>query len=424
MPSLSRLSCRRIFQLLTATICLLLANTAFATKEMVLHAFTDNPDGADPTYGLIFAPSGGPSDDLYGTTPNGGTQFSGDVFELAPNGSGGWTYNVIYTFTDCRVACYPAGPLATDGTNLYGASSIGGVHNNGAIFEMTRGSDGTWSVQTIYSFENKPDGQNPNGVVYYKGNLYGTTANGGKYEGGTVFALTSSGDGTWSENVIHHFEENDTDGNGPMGGVVFDAKGNLYGMTSMGGPNQAGTVFELTLTSGGLWQEHILHSFDVTDGLMPWYATPIFDKQGNLYGTTSLGGSGQYGTVFELTRSGAEWTETVLYNFAGGEDGANPNSGVSIDSEGRLYGATVLGGGRGDCTDQSTQNLYCGTVFLLTPSQSGPWAISYLHRFADSTDGAEPSAGVILDSRDNVYGVTSHSGTASGVVFELSHPPR
>jgi len=399
------------------------AYPAFASRETVLHNFTNNPDGAYPMYSLVFDSSG----NLYGTTPNGGSAFAGDVFKLSPNGKGGWTYRVIYTFTDCNVGCYARGALTMDEAgNLYGAASVGGANNTGTIFKLTQNSDGTWSASALYSFgpDGGGDGSRPNGVVYFKGGLYGTASNGGKYGAGIVFSLTQTSGGTWSETILHSFVGGNVDGEVPMGGVTLDRRGNVYGTTSMGGPSLAGTVFELTRNRQGTWNEHILHSFNLTDGNMPWYGSLIFDEDGNLYGTTSGGGSGKNGTVFKLTRSGKTWTETVLHNFAGGQDGAGPNAGVSIDSQGRLYGTTVEGGGRGNCTNPpSTDNQYCGTAFLLTPSPSGSWTESFLHRFASSTDGGEPNAGLILDSNGNSYGVASQGGSA-GVAFVLSPPSK
>jgi uncharacterized repeat protein (TIGR03803 family) len=408
---------------LAATCSLLVfASSAFASTETVLYTFTGNQGGAYPIFGMVFDSAG----NLYGTTSTGGSGFSGNAFELSPNGDGGWNYTQIYNFTDCSAACYPQGPLTLDEAgNLYGAAQVGGPSNNGTVFKLTP-ADGGWSLTVLYSFGpyNSDDGSSPNGVVYFQGGLYGTTSNGGKYSGGTVFSVTPNPDGGWSEAVLHSFGRNNNDGDNPMGGVTLDAKGNIYGTTSEGGPSQAGTVFEVIQTRKGNWNERILHSFDVTDGIMPWFGSLIFDQNGNLYGTTTGGGSGNYGTVFELTHSGGIWTENVLHNFAGGEDGAGPNAGVVIDSEGRLYGTTVEGGGRGVCQEYpSPANLYCGTAFLLTPSPSGSWTLSFLHRFKDGADGGEPTAAVVLDRKNNVYGVASQGGT-DGVAFELYHPPK
>jgi uncharacterized repeat protein (TIGR03803 family) len=363
---------------------------------------------------------------LYGTTPAGGSGLSGNAFELSPDGDGGWNYTQIYSFSDCSAACYPQGPLTLDQAgNLYGVAQVGGPINNGSVFKLTL-ADGSWSLTVLYAFgsDSSGDGSSPNSVVYFNGGLYGTTSQGGKYNGGTVFSITPNPDGGWSETVLHSFGRNNNDGNNPMGGLTLDAKGNIYGTTSEGGPSVAGTVFEVTQNRDGNWNERILHSFNETDGGMPWYGSLILGQKGNLYGTTSVGGSGNYGTVFELTRSGDRWTENVLHNFGGGEDGATPDAGVVMDSEGRLYGTTFEGGGRGVCTNYpSNTNMYCGTAFLLTPSPSGSWTLSFLHRFRDGADGGWPTAAVALDGKNNIYGVTSQGGTA-GVAFELHHPPK
>lgn len=405
-------------------LCLLLA-PAFASNEIVLHDFGNNPDGSEPAAAMVFDKSG----TLYGTTLEGGSDLAGTIFEISPKGTNGWTYQVIYTFVGCNPGCYPQGPLTIDENgNLYGATSTGGTNNTGIIFELSHQPGGMWSISTLYSFGSitSGDGNSPNGVVYHKGALVGTTFFAGKYQCGTVFALTPNNNGAWSETVLHSFIDNNIDGCGPVGEVAFDKEENICGMTSTGGPGFAGTVFELSRNANGKWGESILHNFSGSDGSMPWYgATLIFDEAGNLYGTTAGGGSGQYGTVFELSRTGNTWKETVLHNFSGGADGASPNAGVAMDSQGRLYGTTIEGGGRGNCTvPPPPQNLYCGTVFLLTPSSSGEWNETFLHRFSNLADGGQPAAAVILDPSDNVYGVASSGGNqplADGVAFRLNH---
>ena len=254
----------------------------------------------------------------------------------------------------------------------------------------------------FYSFVNSPDGANPRfvtPVLDAKGNLYGTTNYGGAYNYGTVFKVTPSGE----ETILHSFDPNGTDGAYPWAGLVRDAKGNLYGTTVEGGTDVIdGTVFKLTRTRKG-WAETILHSFGASgDGSQP-YSVLTLDKTGNLYGTTNVGGAYSYGTVFELTPSG---TETILWSFGNGTDGANPLAGVVRDAKGNLYGTTEYGG---------TYNK--GIVFELTPSGTE----KVLWNFGGGTDGANPYGGVIRDAKGNLYGTTANGGVyGDGTVFEVT----
>ena len=171
--------------------------------------------------------------------------------------------------------------------------------------------------------------------------------------------LTSSWAATdWNEKVLHNFGSG-ADGNYPPAGLIRDAAGNLYGTTLYGGAHNYGTVFELSASAGGGWTETVLHSFN-NDGTDGWYpqAGLIFDAAGNLYGTTARGGAyTYYGTVFELSPNGSGgWTETVLHSFGNGADGVFPFAGLTFDAAGDLYGTTYLGGTYDE-----------GTVFELTP---------------------------------------------------------
>ena len=177
------------------------------------------------------------------------------------------------------------------------------------------------------------------------GNLYGTTALGGDHGDGTVFELTPLEGGGWTEKKLHNFYKNGTDGFYPEAGLIFDAAGNLYGTTSWGGDHRAGTVFEMMPNGSGGWTEKVLYSFgNGTDGAY-LYAGLIFDTAGNLYGTTSGGGDYGGGTVFELTpQEGGGWTEKKLHNFYYGTDGSGPFASLIFDAEGNLYGTTTYGG--------------------------------------------------------------------------------
>src|SRR5664279_5403051 len=206
------------------------------------------------------------------------------------------------------------------------------------------------------------------------------------------------------EQVLHNFNNNGTDGTFPQAGLIVDGAGNLYGTTSEGGTyiscsGGCGTVFELTPNGSGGWTETVLHNFNSngTDGANP-YAGLIFDAAGNLYGTTTTGGTYYVGTVFELSPSqGGGWTEKVLYSFNyNGTDGNYPQASLTIDAAGNLYGTTWAGGPYG---------YGYGTVFELTPAAGGGWTETVLHNFV-GTDGAAPLAGLIFDAAGNLYGTT------------------
>jgi hypothetical protein len=323
-----------------------------------------------------------------------------------------------------------------------------------------------WKEKVLYSFQGGSDGQTPaGGVVFDKaGNLYGANTWGGDLnclsEGcGTVFQVSppSQKGGSWTETVLHAFHgpfNGAGDGFNPSGGTIIDAQGNLYGTTSLGGNGPCillgshvgcGTVYELSppMQKGGPWTETILYNFQGgTDGYLP-LGDLVFDKNGNLYGATDFGGGkgttcnpyygGNCGTVFKLSppkEKGGTWTEKVLYSFPGGPagrpngDGAQPNGGLVLDSKGALYGTTYYGGNEaGDC-DGGSAGVGCGTVFRITPSskKGGAWTEKVLHRF-DIQDGDNPKGGLILDGAGSLYSTTSGGPQDKyGLVFELQPP--
>jgi uncharacterized repeat protein (TIGR03803 family) len=286
---------------------------------------------------------------------------------------------------------------------------------------------------TLYSFTKKTGTAPEANLVFDStGNLYGTTYFGGEgtcntigdFGCGTVFKLIPGAGGVWTEEVLHFFSNKGGDGNQPLGGVVLDAAGNIYGTTQYGGSNTCGTtaegfsgcgtVFELMPTGGGVYREKVIHTFvkNGVDGEAP-EAGLVFDSAGNLYGTTVGGGDASYayGTVFELTPSGdGNWTETILHNFDGccNTDGIDPESSLIFDSAGNLYG-TTLGGG---------PNL-SGTVYELSPSGSGTWTEVLLYSFGGSV-GYDISGGVAMDASGNLYGTTNLGGGGGGALYELS----
>jgi uncharacterized repeat protein (TIGR03803 family) len=282
-----------------------------------------------------------------------------------------------------------------------------------------------WAASTykvLHSFAGR-DGAYPfAGLIFdTAGNLYGTTV-GNACDGshGTVFKLAPGANGSWTEKVLHSFGSG-TDGAELVAGLVFDGEGNLYGATFGGGASYYGVAFELSPGANGNWTEAVLYSFGSGqyDGGGP-QAGLIFDATGNLYGTTSLGGVGDSGTVFQLARSNGQWTETVLYSFCTSHhctDGAYPQAGLIFDSTGNLYGTTLEGGNLKYCP--GGHGYGCGTVFRLAPS-NGRWTETVLHTFFPKA-GDDPSAGLILDPAGNLYGTASGGGaTGYGTVFELT----
>lgn len=348
------------------------------------------------------------------------------------------TETVLYSFTGGFTngpdGSNPGANLLRDKSgNLFGTTQAGGDSGNGTVFELVN-SDGSYTEKVLYSFKGSTtnDGSLPLSdlVMDSSGNLYGTTSQGGAIDGGIVFELVAS-NGSYTENVLYSFKgepngEPNGDGAGPQAGLVMDSNGNLFGTTEVGGHSSNGTVFEL-MNSSGNFTETVLYRFEGgDDGALP-DAALIIDSHGNLYGTTSSGGTSNAGTVFELMNSSGNYTETVLYNFTGfNGDGRGPIAGVVMDTSGNLYGTTLFGGPSTAC---GTDKLGCGTVFKLTFS-NGSYTESVLHTFTGlpGVDGALP-LGLVLDSSGNLYGVTEDGGASNtsntcafgcGTVFELS----
>jgi uncharacterized repeat protein (TIGR03803 family) len=266
-------------------------------------------------------------------------------------------------------------------------------------------------------------------VMDASGNLYGTTSGFGVFSGGTAFELTPAAGGKWTEKVLHNFGKG-TDGVSPYAGLTFDASGNLYGTTTLGGAYGWGTVFELTPNADGSWTEKVLHSFNLLNANGS-EASPsggvIFDAVGNLYGTTEQGGNG-VGAIFELMpTTGGDWNEVVLYKFLfNAVDGQNPRGSLTFDSAGNLYGTTPVGGINYNCGGE----YGCGTVFELMPAAGGGWTEKILHQFNNNgADGIGPDSNLIFDSAGNLYGTTFIGGAfpncfgngfGCGTVFELA----
>ena len=205
-------------------------------------------------------------------------------------------------------------------------------------------SGGGWTATEIYSPGNSNLAAPYGGVVFDNaGNLYGTSSRGGYGQAGNVYRLSPSGSG-WKAQSLHQFDG--PDGASPIGGLIIDTSGNLYGTTASSGPGGGGTVFKITFTSGS-WTFDTLYSFSACNGLCGPQEKLVMDAAGALYGTTSGGGAYGLGSVFKLTTSNGDWTYTSLHDFAGGSDGATPYSNVVFDANGNLYGTAYNGGANG-----------------------------------------------------------------------------
>jgi uncharacterized repeat protein (TIGR03803 family) len=318
----------------------------------------------------------------------------------AGRATSGWSFSIVYKFRNARGA-RPNGELLDVGGTLYGTTAQGGAYNRGTVFSISRrGADAV-----VYSFgASSGDGAQPRAaLIDLNGTLYGTTEYGGTNAYGTVFSVTPSG----SEKVLYRFAGG-TDGANPVGPVIA-VNGTLYGATYFGGAvcgysKGCGTVYSVTPDG----TETVLHAFGASrDGAFP--GAGLLDVNGTLYGTTESGGSGckgfyapACGVVYTLSASGSE---NVIYRFKGGSDGAQPAAPL-IDVNGTLYGTTAFGGGDG--CDLESQQLGCGVVYSLTPSGSE----KVLHRFCVGTehDAANPAA-PLLNVNGTLYGTASSNGT-------------
>ncbi|MGA2369028.1 MAG: choice-of-anchor tandem repeat GloVer-containing protein [Candidatus Korobacteraceae bacterium] len=381
-----------------------LSAIAQAQTITVLHSFTGGADGSAPYAGVTLDRAG----NLYGTTTAGANGNVGTVYKLSHVGSG-WTLNTLYTFDHPDDPAFASGGVVfgPDGA-LYGASYYGGIENQGTVFSLRppvtvcKSVSCPWTLTTIYSFTGGSDGKNPylgNLTFDSAGNIYGTTGSGGAHNSGTVFQLTHSGS-NWTESVLYSFTGGD-DGGVPDNGVAFDSAGNLYGTAAYGGSFGSGTVYELS-PSGSGWTESTLYSFTGgADGANPIGSVAV-DSHTNLYGTTNTGGPGNAGTVWELTPSNGGWSFTRLHSFSGYQ---GPFDTPTLDAAGNVYGTSSFTGD-GD-----------GEVFKLTPTGSG-WSYA---SYDFTNNGSIPIGGVTLDANGNLYGTTADGRSrGDGVVWEIT----
>src|SRR5580658_1175781 len=353
-----------------------------AGNETVLNALTGGTTGNSPRSGLVRDTAG----NLYGTTYYGGAANAGVLYKV--DAAGG--ESVVYSFTGINGVANPSGSLARDAAgNFYGATFN---QTNNVLFKVD--AAGQVSVLPTYGY------QAASVSCDAAGNVYGTeTPNVEGYNYGLVFKWNSSG-----YKVLYNFTDG-ADGAYPVGGVVPDAAGNLYGTAVQGGGGEQGVVYKLSPTG----QYTLLYTFaGGADGGQPLSAvTP--DAAGNLFGTVSSGGASGYGGVFKLDPSG---NETMLYSFTEEwTSGTIPYSNLAIDAAGNLYGTAFAGGGTG-CEENG-----CGSVYMVNPS--GQYTL--LHSFTGGADGGLPAGGVILDAAGNLYGTASTGGEkGGGVMFKLT----
>jgi uncharacterized repeat protein (TIGR03803 family) len=412
-------------------------NATFTTQlhaqtYTVIHNFVGSLDGSEPTSGVTIDRSG----TLYGTTFFG-DQATGTTYRMVHK-SGGWLLSPLFYFTNMPTGVIPySRPIFGPDGGMYLTTGFGGVgpcntYNNttgcGVVLTMRPLPTPPptpitpWVETVLYRFTGGADGANPYSadlVFDSAGNIYSTTFNGGSNlcpSGcGVVYKMTKTNN-TWAESVVYSFT-NSGDGSHPWAGVTFDSAGNLFGTTSDGGAFGFGTVYELS-PSGSGWTLRTIYSFQgQADGGIP-YSGLIFDQAGNMWGATTTFGSGNGGTVFELTPSGNNWNFNTIHSFAGPNGGFYPGpvSNLASDGRGSIYGTTHVDG-----------LFNYGSIFKLTPN-GGSWTYTSLHDFTGGTDGGYPRSNVSFDSSGNMYGTASEGGTGNrdtcvgscGVVWELT----
>jgi uncharacterized repeat protein (TIGR03803 family) len=372
----------------------------------------DNSNGSQPTFSALVQ---GLDGNFYGTTPIGGAKEAGTVFRVTPQG----TLTTLHSFctqTRCGDGKSPKGGviLGTDG-NLYGTTEFGGEiagqYGQGEFFEIDPGG----TLTPVYLF-GQSNGDQPfsapiqasNGDFYVTTPVGGQKASGDKSsDTGAVFRLRIA-EGMNEDSYSLCAERACPDGRNPFAGVVEGSDGNLYGTTSAGGSGNAGTIFKITPRLTVRQPLTTLHSFDTTDGAYP-YAGLVQASDGNFYGTTELGGANGAGTIFQITSDG---TLMTLYSFcsqATCADGETPVAGLVQATDGALYGTTELGGANAS-----------GTIFRITPTGT----LTTLYSFCAQTncgDGGNPLAGLAQGTDGNFYGAASSGGASNyGTIFSLA----
>jgi uncharacterized repeat protein (TIGR03803 family) len=393
-----------ILRVLTAVLGLMLTGRVMAQTFTTLHSFTNSPDGAHPNANLILSGT-----TLFGTTTAGGTDGAGAVFAISPNGTG---YTNLYSFTGGSDGSEPYAGLILSGNTLYGTAFAGGTNGAGAVFAVnTNGSNFTSLYNFSATYTNSSgvytnnDGTLPYaGLILSGSTLYGTASSGGSSGYGTIFAVNTNGS---NFTTLHSFMalfgpySTNSDGNTPRAGLILSGN-TLYGTAQYGGIYGYGTVFAIETNGMGFTN---LYSFTGgNDGAEPEAGLTL--SGGTLYGTATTGGTNGDGTVFGLNIDGTGFT--MLYSFTGSSDGAEPEAGLTLSGN-TLYGTAQYGGTNGN-----------GTVFAIDTNGMG---FTNLYSFTGGNNGAYPYAGLIL-SDNTLYGTVFAGGTNGfGTVFSLLLPP-
>lgn len=392
----------------------LMTGAAWAVGYKRVYSFSGGVDGRDPATHLTFDSAG----NAYGTTAGGGEFDFGAIFKLTPSGDS-WVQTVIYSFAGGNDGLDPhAGVTIGPDGSLYGTAVAGGNagicagDGCGVVYKLALVGD-QWFQSTIYNFKGDKDGGGPGSRVIFDaaGNLFGTTPNGGTHSAGTIFMLTPTPNETWHKKILHNFSGGKDGATGSMGDLLLDADGNIFGVTEQGGANGLGTIYKLWRTPSGRWTLTTLYAFKgMPDGANP-YGGLIWDRAGNLYGTTYFGGVAGMGTAYQLAPGpNGKWQENVLYSFLGDTDGSLPTATLVFDGAGNLFGTTSAGG-RPSCD--------CGTVFKLTLGNGG-WKENIVHFFGKNFDGYAPNYGLTFDAAGNLYGATPSGGTSrKGMIYKF-----
>jgi len=402
---------------LFAGLGLMLAGRATAQTFTNLHDFNIGSDGGDVYAGLVLS-----SNTLYGTAKQGGSSSAGTVFKVNTDGTG---FGVVHAFAGVPGSfsqtnadgAYPDAELVLSAGTLYGTAEVGGVSGKGVVFSVN--TDGTGFVN-LYSFTGGNDGANPvAGLILAGGMLYGTAANGGSSDGGTIFAISANGLGFTN---LYSFTSpqgsspyTNSDGYGPTAGLVLSGS-ILYGTAYDGGTSGYGTVFAINTNGTGFTN---LHNFTSTkeDGAFPYAGLVISGS--TLYGTALTGGRFGFGAVFAINTDGTGYTNLHSFTTTSGSDlangeGAYPYGGLSLSGS-TLYGTAYDGGISGE-----------GTVFAINTSGA---SFTNLYSFTATAgsfypytngDGANPYAAVVV-SGSTLYGTALDGGSLGyGTVFSLA----